>query len=121
MGSLKEGEWSCYRGGQFNGEWENGHSTEVASLMEGEWSCYRGGHFNGWRIVMLQRWSERKRSCYRGGQFNGGSMVMLQRWLFYWRENGHVTEVVTLLEGDGDTEVVLWRENGHVTEVITLK
>ena len=27
-----EGEWSCYRGGHFNG---------------GEWSCYGGGHFNG--------------------------------------------------------------------------
>ena len=27
---------------------ENGHSTEVANLMEGEWSCYRGGQFNGW-------------------------------------------------------------------------
>ena len=26
------------------------------SLMEGEWSCYRGGHFNGGRMVMLQRW-----------------------------------------------------------------
>ena len=23
--------------------------------MEGEWSCYRGGHFNGGRMVMLQR------------------------------------------------------------------
>ena len=21
--------------------------TEVNSLMQGEWSCYRGGHFNG--------------------------------------------------------------------------
>ena len=30
--------------------------TEVVSLMEGEWSCYRGGHFNGGRMVMLQRW-----------------------------------------------------------------
>ena len=30
------------RGGQFNG-----HVTEVVSLMEGEWSCYRGGQFNG--------------------------------------------------------------------------
>ena len=29
-------------------EWENGHSTEVANLMEGEWSCYRGGQFNEW-------------------------------------------------------------------------
>ena len=37
-----EGEWSCYRGGQFNRR-ENGHVTDVDSLMEGEWSCYRGG------------------------------------------------------------------------------
>ena len=70
VASLMEGEWSCYRGGQFNSR-ENGHVTEVeslmerrmvmlevASLMEGEWSCYGGG----------------------GGQFNGGRMVMLQRW-----------------------------------------
>ena len=28
---------------------ENGHVTEVASLKEGEWSCYRGGKFNGER------------------------------------------------------------------------
>ena len=48
---------------------ENGHVTEIVSLMEGEWSCYRGGHFNGRsmscygggqfngdRMVMLQRW-----------------------------------------------------------------
>ena len=27
---------------------DNGHSTEVGNLMEGEWSCYRGGQFNGW-------------------------------------------------------------------------
>ena len=26
------------------------------SLMEGEWSCYRGGKFNGGRMVLLQRW-----------------------------------------------------------------
>ena len=25
-------------------------------------------------------------------------MVMLQRWLVSWRENGHVTEVVSLME-----------------------
>ena len=43
--SLMEGEWSCYRGGQFNG----GrivmlrYVTEVVSLMEGEW--------------LLRRWS----------------------------------------------------------------
>ena len=34
-------------------------------------------------------------SCLRGGLFNGGRMVMLQR---SWRENGHVTEVVSLME-----------------------
>ena len=26
-------------------------------------------------------------------------MVMLQRWLIYRRKNGHVTEVVSLMEG----------------------
>ena len=31
--------------------------TEVVSLMEGEWSCYRSGQFNEGRMVMLQRWS----------------------------------------------------------------
>ena len=34
----------------------NGHVTEVVSLMEGEWSCYGGGQFNGERIIMLERW-----------------------------------------------------------------
>ena len=55
MASLKEEEWSCYRGGQFNG----GRMVvmEVISLMEGEWSCYGGGQFNGGRMVILQRWS----------------------------------------------------------------
>ena len=51
MASLKEGEWSCYRGGKFNGGSghvieverlrENGHVTEVVTLIE--------------RVVMLQR------------------------------------------------------------------
>ena len=66
--SLIEGEWSCYRGGHFNGGkmvtlqrlsvyWkENGNVTEVVTLMEGEWSYYRSGHFNGGRMVMLWRW-----------------------------------------------------------------
>ena len=27
-------------------------------------------------------------------------MVMLQRWSVSWIENGHVTEVVTLMEGE---------------------
>ena len=81
-----EGEWSCYRGGQFkegeslwrwpvsrkdNGRYRSGHFnkshvTEVVSLMEGEWSCYRGG------TLMQGEWL-----CYGGGQFNGGSKVML--------------------------------------------
>ena len=29
---------------------------EVASLKEGEWSCYIDGQFNGGSIVMLLRW-----------------------------------------------------------------
>ena len=40
--------------GHFNGR-KNGHVTEVVTLREGEWSCYGGGHFNGGRMVMLQR------------------------------------------------------------------
>ena len=35
-----EGEWSCYRSGQFNGRCMV--VTEVANLMQAEWSCYRG-------------------------------------------------------------------------------
>ena len=35
---------------------ENVHVIVVVSLMEGEWSCYRGGHFNGERMVTLWRW-----------------------------------------------------------------
>ena len=27
-------------------------------------------------------------------------MVTLQRWSIHWKENGHVTEVVTLMEGE---------------------
>ena len=42
------------------------------ALMKGEWSCYRGGKFNGGRMVLLQKWSaclmEGKLSCYRGGK-----------------------------------------------------
>ena len=82
-----EGEWSCYRGGQFNGvrmvvtkvlfngggmvmleRWlvlkrENDHVTEVSTSKEGEWSCYGGCHFNGGR---------KGHQRVRGGQFNGG-------------------------------------------------
>ena len=61
-----EGEWSCYRGGKFNGGSshvtevtrlsENGHVTEVVTLMKGEWSHYRGSQRKEGRMVMLQRW-----------------------------------------------------------------
>ena len=30
---------------------------EVVSLKEGEWSSYRGVQFNGERMVMLRMWS----------------------------------------------------------------
>ena len=51
MASLKQGEWSCYRGGKFNGG--SGHVTEVTRLRE-------NGHvtevvFNGGSMIMLQR------------------------------------------------------------------
>ena len=46
-------------------------------------------------------------------------MVTLRRWSVYWKENGHVTEVVTLMEGEwscyrsghvnGGRMVMLWR------------
>ena len=42
---------------------------------------------------------ERAGHCYGGGQFNGGRMVTLQKWSLQWRENGHVTEVDSLIEG----------------------
>ena len=42
---------------------------------------------------------EEEWSFYRGVHFNAGSVVMLQRWPVYRRENGHVTEVVTLMGG----------------------
>ena len=49
-----EGEWSCYRGGHFNGR---SMVIEVVSLMEGEWSCYRGEQVEGERMVILWRWT----------------------------------------------------------------
>ena len=36
--------------------------------------------------------------CYRGGKFNGGSGHVTE--VARLRENGHVTEVVTLIEGE---------------------
>ena len=86
VASLKEGEWLCYRGSQFNGEriimladvaslMERACSCyiEAVSLMEGAWTTVLmevgmdGGQFNGERMV-------------GGGQFNGRRMVMLRRW-----------------------------------------
>ena len=47
--------------------------------MEEEWSCYRGGHFNGGKKVMLQLVSVGRENGYvTDGQFNGGRMVILQ-------------------------------------------
>ena len=40
--SLMEGEWSCYRGGKFNG---------------GTMLLVKGGLFNGGGLVMLERWT----------------------------------------------------------------
>ena len=45
VASLKEGEWSCYRGCQFNGE-----------TRSSEGYVYGGCQFNGGRMVMLWRW-----------------------------------------------------------------
>ena len=67
--------------------------------MQGDWLSYTG-------VVSLV---EGEWLCYRGGQFNGGRKVTLQKWSLYWRENGHVTEVVSL-----------GRENGHITVVVSL-
>ena len=36
---------------------QRGFVTKAACLMEGEWSCYRDGQFNGERKEMLRRWS----------------------------------------------------------------
>ena len=46
------------------------HVKEVGSLKEGEWSCYRGVQFNGDRMGMLQRWClmESMIMLQRGGQ-----------------------------------------------------
>ena len=38
-------------------------------------------------------------SCYGGGQFHGGRMVMLQL-VSVGRENGYVTELAILMEGE---------------------
>ena len=112
----------------------------MAGLLKGEWSCCRGGQCN------VREWL-----CYRGGQCNGGIMVMLLRWPVEGRENCHVTEVVTLIEGEcsflSNLTIIkqrylptvssfpvsselpegqercphcIWKENGHVTDVVSL-
>ena len=52
--------------------------------MESKWSCYRVGQCR-----------EGEWLCYRIGQFKGGRMVVTVEW----RENGHVIEVASLMEG----------------------
>ena len=56
--------------------------------MNGEWLCYGGGQFNRGRMIIVAEVVT-----------NLGRMVMLQRWTVLWRENGHVMEVVSLMEG----------------------
>ena len=82
-------------------------------------------------MVMLQRWPilmEGEWSCYRSGHFIGGRMVMLPMWSVLWREDGHVTEVVTLMEV-GSLKEGEWScyrggqfngENGYSMEVTSL-
>ena len=60
----------------------------MGSLKEGKWSCYRGGQFNGEMVIL------------GGGHFNEGRMVMLHKSPVQWRENGHVTEEVSIMEGE---------------------
>ena len=47
---------------------------------------------------------------------------MLQRWSVKWRENSHLIEVASLMEGEWscDRGGHEWRENGHFTEVDSL-
>ena len=54
--------------------------------MEGEWSCYRSGQFNGGKMVMLQRWSLQWKQnghmhVIEVASLNGGRIVMLHRQL----------------------------------------
>ena len=46
--------------------------------MEGEWSCYRGGQFKGGSMVMLH-FNGRDNGYVTEVVFNAGSMVMLLR------------------------------------------
>ena len=64
MAYLKEGEWSCYRGGQHK---------------EGEWSCDRGGKFNGGSGHVTEVARLRENGHVTEVVTNRGRMVMLQR------------------------------------------
>ena len=49
--------------------------------MEEEWSCYRGGQFNGVRMVVTKElFNGEGIVMLESAHFNGGSGVMLQRW-----------------------------------------
>ena len=62
MASLKEGEWSCYRGGQFK-----------------EWSCYRGGLMEG-VVTEVSRLRENGHVTEVIYHFKEGITVILERW-----------------------------------------
>ena len=50
-------------------------------------------------------------------------MVMLRRWSFQWKENGHVTEVDSLMEGEWScyrSEHFNGGRENNVSEVVSL-
>ena len=51
----------------------------MANLKEGEWSCYRGGKFNGWSGHVMEVARLRENGHLTEVVLNGGSMIMLQR------------------------------------------
>ena len=53
----------------------------MGSLKEGEWSCYKDGQFNEGSMVMLLIWpiNGENRHSTKVANFNGGRMVILRR------------------------------------------
>ena len=51
-------------------------------LMQGEWSCYRGSQYNGGIKVMLRRWPVQWRENGHVAEVasNAESMFMLHMW-----------------------------------------
>ena len=52
----------------------------MASLNEGEWSCYKVGQFNGGSMVMLLKWPINGENSTEEANLMGGRMVILRRW-----------------------------------------